>query len=284
VSVPGIEIVRDAIVDLRTGEVTPLPEGLAALDNPFGLAVAPDADSLLFFEARGTGSRRNQIFVANVDGTNVRQLTDAPGGAWDGAWSPDGTKIAAVLSPEGGSRDESALVLIDVATGEATQLATGDIGIPRFSPDGRVIRFLSFAKREGNDSDVLEVPVEGGDVTLVHEDVPWNATPSPDGRRIVYTEWVTVGNVGGQEIWVADPDGTHPRPLVPGDEPFSDNPSWSPDGTRIVFTKWRQRADELVAVVEVADGTPTFTVHAPGPAVGVWLDDDTLLIDVGAFG
>jgi Tol biopolymer transport system component len=278
-SVPGISIEADAMVDIRTGRVTPLPTGIASLQNASGFAVAPGGDALLF-EASAGGSDRNQISVANVDGTNARQLTDASGGASDGAWSPDGMKIAAVLYLEGGSRDEAALVLIDVATGEATQLATGDIGIPRFSPDGRVIRFLSFAKREGNDSDILEVPVEGGDVTLVHEDVPWNATLSPDGRRIVYTEWVTVGNVGGQEIWVADADGTDPRPLVSGDEPFSDNPSWSPDGTRIVFTKWRQRADELVAVVEVADGTPTFTVHAPESALGVWLDNETILVNV----
>jgi len=28
-------------------------------------------------------------------------------------------------------------------------------------------------------------------------------------------------------------------------------------------------------------GTPSFTVQAPEPSIGVWLDDDTLLIDVG---
>jgi Tol biopolymer transport system component len=86
------------------------------------------------------------------------------------------------------------------------------------------------------------------------------------------------------DVWLAEADGSHRRPLVPNDGPFGDTPSWSPDGTRIVFTKRRQGADPLVAVVEVGSGTPVLAVHAPEPSAGVWLDEDTLLVDVGAFG
>jgi Tol biopolymer transport system component len=302
-AVPGVSIDGDAIIDIRTGEVTPLPVSITSFRNPGGYAVAPVGDVLLFEAGAGGSSntcgaepapnRDCQIFVTNVDGTNLRQLTDASEGAMAGDWSPDGTKIVAVYGGGAGpDRRDADLVLVDVATGETTRLASGALGDfqqPHFSSDGQLILFSRFTKPEGGSdegSDVFGIPVEGGDVALVFED-RWNATFSPDGRAITYGKWVSIqvpgGGVGGQEVWLADADGSHPRPLVPNDEPFSDTASWSPDGTRIVFTKWRRDSDELVAIVDEASGTPTFSVFAPEPSAGAWIDDDTLIIDVEAF-
>lgn len=290
-AVPGVSLDGDAIVDIRTGEVTPLPVSITSFRNPGGYAVAPVGDVLLF-EAGAGGSSDNpfttcgadrgcQIFVANVDGTNLRQLTDAPGGAAAGGWSPDGTTIVALLDGGVGRLDVD-LALIDVATGEPTELAhgpAGDFYEPHFSADGQRILFGRFANQG---SHTYGISVDGGDAALVFEE-RWNAIFSPDGRAIVYDADASVGNTGGLESWLADADGSHPRPLVPNDEPFSFNPSWSPDGTRIVYTKWPHGADPRVAVVDVTGGTPTFSVHAPDPSVGVWLDDDTLIVDVDAF-
>jgi hypothetical protein len=294
-SVPGVSIDGDAIVDIRTGEVTPLPASIASFPDATGYAVAPGGEVLLF-EDHVRGGSGDQIFVANVDGTDLRQLTDAPGGgAFAGGWSADGSTIVAVLDAAAGFGDVD-LVLIDVATGETTQLArgpAGDFHQPHFSPDGQLVLFSRFQKYrdleapypQDEGSDVYGIPVAGGDAALVFED-RWNATFSPDGRTIVYERMVAVGNMGGMEVWLADADGSHRRPLVPNDGPFSDTPSWSPDGTRIVFTRHtgaftKQPGDgNLVAVVDVATGTPTFSVRAPGSLAGVWLDDDTLLVDV----
>jgi len=298
--VPGPSIDGDAIVDVRTGQVTPLPASITSLRNPGGYAVAPGGDVLLF-EADAGGSSDSQIFVANVDGSNVRQLTDAPGGAAAGGWSPDGTTIVANVGG-GGGRHDIDLVLIDVATGETTVLTSEsdkEFHSPHFSSDGQLILISRFQKYreleapypEDQGSDVYGMPVEGGDAALVFED-RWNATFSPDGRTIVYEQMVVVlvyeqtvvvENGGGSEVWLADADGSNPRPLVPNDEWFGDTPSWSPDGTRIVYSKHPHDLDSLVAVVDVASGTPTFSVLAPGSPgspVAVWLDDNTLLIDV----
>ena len=293
-AVPGVSIDGDAFVDIRTGEVTPLPDSITSFRDRWGDAVAPGGDVMLF-EASVEGLERAQIFVANLDGTNVRQLTDAPGGAWDGTWSPDGTKIAAILG-DGSGGQEVSLVLIDVATGETTTLATGNLSTPRFWPGGQRIYVLRNTRGPNSRANVhvifvdytnrnpVPIPFEEVPwVLLYYEDVPSDAIYSPDGRMMAYTRSASVGNVGGLEIWVADETGIPSRRLVPGDEPFSDTPSWSPDSTRIAFTKWRIDADELVAVVDVESGTPQFTVHAPEPSVGVWVDDDTLLVNVGAF-
>ena len=50
-----------------------------------------------------------QLFSVKPDGSGARQLTDFPdSGAWDGAWSPDSTKIAFVRAGpnKASSRDE----------------------------------------------------------------------------------------------------------------------------------------------------------------------------------
>ena len=180
-------------------------------------------------------------------------------------------------------------------TGETTRLARGkNLSIPRFGQLRPWIFVLRHEKGQISKSDVHMIWAGGVDpvvielekrpwVGLLFEDLPWDATFSPDGRMIAYTKFASVGSTGGLELWLANADGSAYRLLVPNDEPFSDNPSWSPDGTRIVFTKRQTSAEELIAVVDVASRTPTFTVHTPQPAAGTWLDDHTLLVNVGAL-
>ena len=291
-SVPRVSIDEDAIVDVRTGEVTALPASITSFSNPGGYDVAPGGE-LVFFGARPEGSNRDQIFVANVDGTSVRQLTDAPGGVTAGGWSPDGTTIATLIwGPAGPDpRGDVDLVLVDVATGETTLLASGpdhDFLEPHFNADGQHVLFSRYTKPMG--SDLFGVPVDGGEVGLVFAE-RWDAIFSPDGRTILYEVSVLIqttnfasSGFSGQELWLADADGSHPRPLV-WEEAFNDIPSWSPDGTRIVYTRSRywDEDGERVVVVDVPSGEPTFSVLSPESRVSaVWLDDQTLLVDVGA--
>src|SRR5262245_46873654 len=116
--VPSTDIDDDAILDVRTGEITSLPDGITSLDLAGGYAVAPGGD-LLALQARTGGSTDNpfttcgarpegpfpvcQVFVVNTDGTNLRQLTDSPEGAAVGGWSPDGRTIVAIVDTGAGN-------------------------------------------------------------------------------------------------------------------------------------------------------------------------------------
>jgi TolB protein len=57
---------------------------------------------------------------------------------------------------------------------------------------------------------------------------------SPDGGRVVFQE--TAGDLGANDIFVIDADGTGVRNLTNTEADIEVEPIWSPDGSRIVFT------------------------------------------------
>ena len=62
------------------------------------------------------------IWVVNADGSDARNLTQGRLKRHDGpTWSPDGKRLAFAASPDGSERELQIFVL-DVATGETTQL------------------------------------------------------------------------------------------------------------------------------------------------------------------
>jgi len=69
---------------------------------------------------------------------------------------------------------------------------------------------------------------------------------SPDGSRFAFTRGA---NGGGQEIWVADADGTDPRRLSGAMYPLEG--AWSPDGTRLAIS---QPGSDALVIVHL-DGT-----------------------------
>jgi dipeptidyl aminopeptidase/acylaminoacyl peptidase len=82
----------------------------------------------------------NQLWIADLNrNTQPKALTTAREGASQGAWSPDGKRIAFVRTVEG----KSQIFLLSLDGGEPMQLTTGKYGAsqPRWSPDGTRIAF-----------------------------------------------------------------------------------------------------------------------------------------------
>ena len=88
-----------------------------------------------------------QIYVINIDGTGIRQITNEQDGACQPDWSPDGKRLVYV-SPCRQKQDfyqGSSLYLIDADGENRTALPTslgGDFE-PAWSPGGRRIAFTS---------------------------------------------------------------------------------------------------------------------------------------------
>jgi Tol biopolymer transport system component len=267
------------LVDVASGEVARMPRSVISVRGADRYDVSPDGTRLLFEGLDPDGTA--QVFVADVDGTGVRQLTDDPDGAYLGGWSSDGRElvyIGAWRDGEANMNEEVVLVVMNVDTGQARSVITGRAGNlqqPHFSPDGESILFT----RPSDPPDLWSVPVEGGTADLFLEERGY-ASFSPDGTAMVLSvpTYVSTGHGGFgpfPEIWLARPDGSDPRPLVQEDaselrgDLFNENPQWSPDGTRIVYS------DGVVHVVDVLTGGSTTIAEGYGYD---WLDADTLIV------
>ena len=289
------------VIDLTTRDMTPLPEAITgslatgSFYNAARFAASPDGSSLAFIGEGDDG--RPQIFLPDTDGTGVRQVTDDPRGAFSPAWSPDGTRIAYVGY---GSGKVENLFVLDVATGESTQITTdGTHGLfaPQFTPDGSSILYTDATSLTTDPNFHIElfeglitrgccgsypalgiVPVAGGKSTLLFgrgrggmRDAG-NGGLSPDGSLVTMMGSAEGG--GGAVRFLANVDGTELARLPGrGSTPAG---TWSPDGTRIVCSA-TDGARGGILVVNVATGNASRVAEGTG---AIWLDDRTLLVDV----
>jgi dipeptidyl aminopeptidase/acylaminoacyl peptidase len=278
----------DYLLDLNTGETTPLPKSIAdARSNEY--AASPDGSRLAYTAPGDDGT--SQIFVTNLDGTGIEQVTHDLEPASSPAWSPDGTKIAYIRGGQSG-KDLRDVFVLDLATGASTQLTFGtwepdpaepDFGpwkysLPSFTPDGSAIVYNA-ARGDNIDTGEVEVrmvPVGGGESVLLMRDRSTDGTNafdaaqlSPDGSLLSYgCGW------GAVSICVANADGTAERVLAPLQGDALNGGDWSPDGTRIAYFAFHAQD---VSVVDVATDQVTYVAEGSSPT---WLDDHTLIVEI----
>lgn len=112
-----------------------------------------DVDRRLAFTSHRSGD--SDVWVVDVDGRNLRNLTRAPNALDDRpSWSPDGSRIAFGSSRDSSSQDETREtgdVYVMDANGRnvrrLTRAARGSYA-PAWSPDGKLIAVNS--QRDGN--------------------------------------------------------------------------------------------------------------------------------------
>ncbi|HEX9901634.1 MAG TPA: PDZ domain-containing protein [Acidobacteriota bacterium] len=130
-------------------------------------------------------SYANDLWVAGLDGKNIRRLTVSPGYETNPCFSPDGRLIAF-----SGQYDGNTDVYVVPAEGGVPRRLTWHPGpdlVRGFTPDGRAVLFSSprqvFTNRY---TQLFTVPVEGGFPELVPVPNAFTAAYSPDGRRLAY--------------------------------------------------------------------------------------------------
>jgi|WetSurMetagenome_2_1015567.scaffolds.fasta_scaffold116289_2 TolB protein len=210
----------------------------------------------LAFSASTPTARGSQVFVANADGSDPRQVVPGPLSYFHG-WSPDGKYVAFVGQRDGKQYD---LYRVPAAGGDAEQLtatAAHEDG-PDYTRDGRWIYFNS--DRAGG-GDIWRMPPTGagpGDrlaervTSDARED--WFPHPSPDGKLLVFLSFPagTKGhndrNLLVQLRAIPLPGDTvkpgEPQVLVEfsGGQGTINVNSWSPDSKRFAYVKYEPAA------------------------------------------
>jgi Tol biopolymer transport system component len=236
---------------LRVGSAdTPGERDLSWFTHSYVHDVSADGRRLLFAEHEpGQGS---PLYLRDVDGSMAVRI----GGFAPGAFSPDGTRIAAITS------DQERLLVLPIREGETVELPRG--AIRRFDnaawlPDGRHLLILA-ADAEGKR--VFQQALEGGPPRPVTEPIAADTfCPSPDGGRFVVSD--------GRRLSIHSLDGS-PTRAVPGEHTAHNVLRWSADG-RAVFT---YRAGEMpghLYRIDLATGVEHVerTLEPPDPT-GVW--------------
>src|SRR5262245_28691915 len=131
---------REFLVDIRTGRTTEVTTN-PMFERAWWQNVSPDGRRIAFTSDR-SGSL--QLFVADIDGSNVRQLKLGLGvrDVYEPVWSPDGGRIAfgALDLSHGVTRN---LYVIDLTTGGVRRITneSKDPWSPEWSPDGESILY-----------------------------------------------------------------------------------------------------------------------------------------------
>ncbi|MHC4924583.1 MAG: TolB family protein, partial [Planctomycetota bacterium] len=121
-----------------------------------------------------------------------------------------------VEDPGGPYRDFS------LTTGEGTWMSV-DV-----HPDGKRLVFDLLG-------DLYELPMEGGEAKPLTSGLAWDIQPrwSPDGKTLLFTS----DRGGGDNLWLADADGTNPRALTKETFRLYNNGTWHHTGQWVVGRK-----------------------------------------------
>ena len=208
------------------------------------LAQLSDTVGLIAFHSDRDG-HRDDIYVMNADGSDVRRLTNNSVADWFPSWSPDGRRIAFASARDG----DFDIYVMNADSSDVRPLTDNSAwdGDPSWSPDGRRIAFMS--DRDG-DNDIFVMNADGSGVRRLTDNSAYDGDPSwsPDGGRIAFTS----ARDGDRDIFVISVDGLDVRPLTYNSD-RDEYPSWSPDGGRIAFMSDRD-GDRDIYVMN-ADGS-----------------------------
>jgi Tol biopolymer transport system component len=226
---------------------------------------------------------QEDIYVASVDGSVLRQLTDDRFNDRNPTWSPDGSRIA-FYSDRGGNYEVWTVGTDGGALQQVTSMAPQAAIRPLWSPDGRhlaftdlVTTFLIDPRRPASEQTPERLPAMSDEGTDAFRPFSW----SRDGRMlagdVTNRPGVIVYDLTTRQYRALSTQGT--------------SPAWLPDG-RIVYAQGRQilllspstggsrelftlREDETLGLVRTS-ATGEFIYYFAGSA-----DSDIWMVDFG---
>lgn len=214
-----------------------------------------------------TGARRRyqwdfdpytDIFEADLDGKHLKNLTNAMGYDAEGAYSPDGKRIA-FCSDRDGDPD----LYVMNADGSGLRQLTNEPGYdggPFISPDGKWIVFRSDRKKEGF-LQIHAISLDGKTDVALTDNVGVNWAPywHPSKPFIIWTgaDHSDPKARPNYDLWLMKYDEKNGK-ITPGpitritDNPAADVlPVFSPDGKQLMWTS--NRTDDHSSQLFIAD-------------------------------
>jgi len=209
------------------------------------------------------------IFSANADGTELKQLTYSNGYDAEATVSPVGDKIVFTSTRDG----DPEIYVMDLDGSNQTRLTfqKGYDGGPFFSQDGKKIVFrASRPKTEEELSDYKELASDGLFRPSILELYTMNADGSdikqitnfrkasfapffhPNGEKIIFSSNVNSSNGRNFDLYMIDVDGTGLEQIT-FNETFDGFPMFTKDGKKLVFCSNRFNKKEGDTNVFIAD-------------------------------
>lgn len=199
-------------------------------------AISPDGRRIAF---RSNRDGNPEIYVANIDGTNVRRITDHPERDIRPQWSRDGTELLFnsardYADPKG---QQFELYSVRLSDGHLRRMTTdGALNtIASYSPDGS--RILLRKEIEKN-SEIYVMDADGANARNLTNHPAYESWPAwaPDGRSIVFSSNRITNTDTVFEVYVMDVESGALR-QVTNLGARSGGAVFSPDGSSILFTR-----------------------------------------------
>lgn len=211
-----------------TGKAVKIAEKIKSSGDYYTVGWSSDSKRIAFSSLKGGNA---DIWIASVDGDELKRLTDTPEDEIDPVWSPDSEMIA--------YNKGKALWVAPVASSKPREVI-GDGSSPTWSPNGKRLAFI-----EGDSSYIAIMTLTNGQVKRILDlkafglkttDVKskcWNLIWSPDGKNLAFLSMLK------HQIWVVPVEGGEPTELASDDAGGKSYLYWSPDGKRLSYNSDR---------------------------------------------
>jgi TolB protein len=182
-------------------------------------AVSPDGKRLLFASSRDVNTGRNDIFIVNMDGTGLKNLTPntASSGESTPSWSPSGTEIVFTSDRTGTNQ-------LYLMSPEGLSLRRLPMDKHCDKPTWSLLNFIAFAYGpQDGPHDIALYDLQTNKVSILTDGNGSNNSPavSANGRHVVFT----TTRFGGSQLAVVSRRGGAPRQLTTAGS--NTYPNWS---------------------------------------------------------
>jgi dipeptidyl aminopeptidase/acylaminoacyl peptidase len=263
---------------------TPTFEDMINLKSPGSPLISPDGRWILFAIRQPNWEKDEyvtQLWRADIETGEIRQLTFSEKSSDNYDWSPDGKFISFVSSRD----DKGQIYIMAAAGGEARKLTDSKTGVQGYawSPDGKRIAFTAtdeeserqkaiekkyggfeIFEEEFDISHLWLCDVETGKTEKIVDRDDLHVTDfswSPDGKMIAFSANPNslIYMFSNSDIYLINLETKEIRALVTQEGPDS-SPVWSPCGKYIAFNSGMGTSayftNSYIAVVPVEGGEP----------------------------